>query len=214
MRKIIYVILFILIICVIPGCGKADKTLLYFEKSVDIAGGVWEYEYFPDELVSLVDTNHTLFNKKLIVLNSNETYWEFKAIKPGRFTFCWVYYDPGLWLNTEKSYAEDYIIDDNLEIHSVGNYRPIYEIEKYDKMLFEQYVDQYSRHLEWEIRDYPEVTYNLSGDYETKTVNVVIYNSNAEDEDNIKSITENYLNDYFEVLGELADDYKINITFE
>jgi hypothetical protein len=199
---------------VFSGCGKADKSLLYFEKSIDIAGGVWEYDYFPEELITLVDTDYTLYNKKLIVLNSNETFWEFKAVKPGKFTFCWVYYNPGLWLNPEKSYAEDYLVDENLEIHSAGNYRPIYEIEKYDMLLFEQYIDEFRRHLYWDFEEYPDVSYLITEDYSNKIVNVEVNRANISDQNNISQIIDESFKRRIDNHNEVLHDTEINITFE
>jgi hypothetical protein len=190
-----------------PDSMENDKTILYISGKPQ-RGDYWEIECIPEDFVELLD------EKYKSPFTYARQYWEFKAIKPGEFTLAYLsYYDTSYWIIPEGSFLEDYIVDENLEIHLKGC-RPIYENEKYDKILFEHYVEQYNLHLEWELKDYPSTKYSLSGDYETKTINIVIYNSNVEDEADIKSIIENYLNGYFEVLGDLAADYKINITFE
>jgi hypothetical protein len=142
----------LLIILVFSSCN--DKTTLYInDKNTDPWPSYWEYECLPEGYLSLIDTDETLSSKLFSIVGGGTYYYKFKAEKPGEFTLCWVYYEHINWLRSDKSYAVDYVINDKLEIKQVGEKHPIYEFEKYDKHLFEQYVYQYSLDLEWVLNE-------------------------------------------------------------
>jgi hypothetical protein len=147
-------------------------------------------------------------------VSNTHYYWAFYPIKPGEFTICALSTDGGEWILIDESYAEDYIIDDNLEIHLVGNKRPIYEIEKYDKLLFEQFSGDSSLHLNWVLDDYPNIRYLITSDYVTRTIDILVYGSDTNNESELRQKIENRLDEHNQNLIEVMHDTKINITFE
>jgi ribosomal protein S8E len=117
-------------------------------------------------------------------------------------------------LEMDESYAEDFIIDEELRIRSLGNVRPIYEIEKYDRKLISQFSTGFSQRIEWALENYPDVTYSVVNDYDSKIVNIEVKDYKISDKNAIQEIIENCLNESFVELGEIMDGYIINITFE
>jgi hypothetical protein len=187
---------------------ERDKTILYISGKPE-TGDNWEIECIPEGFVELLD------EKYKSIFTSARRYWEFKAIKPGEFTLAYLsYYDIGDWIIAEDCYLEDYTVDENLEIHFKGK-RPIYENEKYDRMLFEQFTDEDTYlHIDWELDDYPDITYSLESNYDTRKVDITVYGSNPKNESDLRKIIEDHLNNRFQGLDEVMHDTKINITFE
>jgi hypothetical protein len=54
----------------------------------------------------------------------------------------------------------------------------------------------------------------FSSDYETRTVNVTVYGSNSKEENDLRKIIEEHLNNKFQNLNEVMHDTEINIEFE
>jgi hypothetical protein len=193
---------------------EGSDNILYIEKEQIRTNDKWEIELSNNDCVVLqnsgsVPTKILFFN---IVTNS-KNFWEFKSVASGEFTVLNLNYHPGgMWLDYENSYAEDYYVDESLKIHSNGK-KPIYEVEKYDKYLFEQFSNEYDLHIDWALDDYPDVTYSAASDYENRTVNIILYGSNSNDESDLRKIIEDCLNEKFQNLNEVMHDTKINITF-
>jgi hypothetical protein len=173
-----------------------NENIIRIEKYPLTQMGSWDYECIPDDLV-ICKTGNVEVEMAFVHMISDEKFLEIYPIKPGKFTLCILDYNMGSFLIIDDSYAEDFVITDNLTIYSQGK-RPIYEIEKYDKILFEQITDDDSNlHIDWELEDYPDVTYSIESNYETRTVNVFVYGSNSDSESELHKIIEDYLNDRF-----------------
>jgi hypothetical protein len=218
MKKICNFMLLVFVVLSFTGCTDNDKSVINTIQH-KAAGVKWEYECLPEGYISFVDTDETLSSKihsKIYAAYSgtgSSYYYKFKAEKPGAFTLCWVCYNPPIWINMYESYAVDYTINENLEIQQVGEQRPIYEVEKYDKYLFEQFSNQYELHIEQMLDDYPDVTYSATSTYETRMVDITIYGSNPDDESKLRRVIVDHVNNKFQNLNEVMHDTIVNVTF-
>jgi hypothetical protein len=219
MKKTCIFILLLFVVLGFSSCNENDKSIICTIKYIG-SSEYWEYECLPEGYVSFVEKEQPLSSKIHSIIYAaysgigRSYYYKFKAEKPGEFSLCWVSYDPPVWIDKDNSYVVDYVINENLEIEQVGEQRPIYEIEKYDKLLFEQFSGKHDLHLEWVLGDYPDVTYSVTSDYENRTVDITIYNSNPDDESDLQKIFEDHVNNRFQNLSEVMHDTKINIIFE
>jgi hypothetical protein len=192
---------------------EKNETILYVTQSCSM-GYYWEYECEPDNYIELVEDGDVPKSIINMLAPDSTKYWKFKSAKHGEFSIYFLKYQIGEWLLFDESYVEDYYVDENLKIHLVGNKRPIYEIEKYDRKLISQFSKGFSQRIEWALDDYPEVRFSISNDYDSQSVNVCVYNNIISDENKIKQIIQDSLNKAFVELGEIMDGYVINITFE
>jgi hypothetical protein len=114
-----------------------------------------------------------------------------------------------------ESYAVDYTINENLEIQQIGERRPIYDIEKYDKLLFEQYVDQIKRNFDhsFEAEKLTGIKYFITSDYQTKTIFLSIQNNNY-DEEKLIEFTEDEMDFYLNNFATVSAEYSYLITIE
>jgi hypothetical protein len=190
-----------------------NKDYLRFSRSIQTNLDYWEIVSIPEGYVACKSGSEEYKIGPFSFESNLDYYWEFYPIKPGKFTICSLKYELGDWLLIDDSYAEDYIVDENLEIHLVGNKRPIYEIEKYDRYLFMQFTNEFDLHIDWVLEDYPEITYSVSRNYDKRTVNVFVHGSNSDNESELREIIEDHLNNRFKNLDEVMHDIEINITF-
>jgi hypothetical protein len=214
MNKITTLILLLFIIFATSSCKNDDKTTIYIIKSTGTIPTRWEYECLPEGYISLIETGETLSSKISFLAPGRSQYYKFKAEKSGEFTMYWVCYENIDWLLMDESYVVDYVINENLEIQQVGMKRPIYEIEKFDRELISRFTKGFSQRIEWALDDYPDVSYLVVNDYDSKLVNVEVKDYKNSDKNAIKEIIENCLNEAFVELGEIMDGYIINITFD
>jgi hypothetical protein len=213
-KKINVYSLVLLIIIVFSSCNENDKsTITFYQTTAGSMPSRWEYEYSPNGYIRLIKMDETLSSKIFSVVGGGTYFYEFKAITNGEFSICWAYYEHIDWLRMDKSYVADYVINENLEIKQVGEQRPIYEIEKYDKYLFEQFSNEYELHLDWVLDDYPDVTYSATSDYETRTVDIIVYGSNPDVVSKLRKIIEDHVNNRFQNLNEVMHDTIVNVTF-
>jgi hypothetical protein len=217
-RNIIYVLV-LLISFTFSSCdGKS--TITFTQSTSGSIPARWEYEYIPDGYISLIKMDETLSSKIYSKIFSGFSgsgrsyYYKFKSEKPGEVTLCWVRYEPINWINIHESYAVDYTINEDLEILQVGEKRPIYEIEKYDKLLFEQFSDESHLSLDWALKNYKNITCSATSNYETRTIEVTVHGWNSKNKDDVQKIIYDYLDNKFQNLIEVMHDTKINIVFE
>jgi hypothetical protein len=214
LKKNIICVLVLLTIFTFSGCTDNDKSTITFTHSaVGSMPSHWEYEYFPNGYIYLIKMDETLSSKIFSIVGGGIYYYKFKAITNGEFSICWVYYELGDWLQMDKSYVADFVINEDFEIQQVGEKRPIYEVEKYDRYLFEQFTNQYKLHIDHVLDDYPDITYSATSYYENRTVEITVYSANSDDESELEKIIEDYLNERFQNLNEVMHDTTINITF-
>jgi hypothetical protein len=195
---------------------ERSDNILHIEKEQIHTNDKWEIELSNNDCVVLqnsgpVPTKILFFN---IVTNS-KNFWEFKSVDPGEFTVFNLHYHPGgMWLDYENSYAEDYYVDETLEIHSNGK-KPIYEVEKYDRYLFEQYVDQIKRNFDrsFEAEKFTGIKYSITSDYQTKTIFLTIQNNNY-DEEKLIEFTEDEMDFYLNNFGTVSAEYNYSIIIE
>jgi hypothetical protein len=188
-----------------------NENVIQIEKYPSTKMGSWDYECIPEDLV-ICKTGNVEVETAFVHTISDKKYLRIYPVKPGKFTLCILDYDMGSFLIIEDSYAEDFVITDNLTIYSQGK-RPIYEIEKYDKILFEQFTDDDSYlHIGWKLEDYPDVTYSIESNFETRTINVFVYDSKSDNENELRKIIEEHLNN--RLPNEVMNDTKINIKFK
>jgi hypothetical protein len=148
-----------------------------------------------------------------VLVKSRDNSKKFKPLQSGEIMiFCIEHNDN--FLNIITSYAMKYTIDIDLSVIEISDKIPIYEFEKYDRYLFNQFSDDSYLHIDWETNDYPDITYTVTRDYETRTVNVTVYGSNSKKENDLRKIIEDHLNNRFQNLNEVMHDTQINITFE
>jgi hypothetical protein len=185
---------------------------IYIGQTSEIAS--WKFECMP--LGNVVWERSSVIRKFLFIsfVSPYEDYWDFYPKKPGKVTICFLKYEGNEWLYIDESYAEDYIVDENLKIFSLGNKRPIYEIEKYDRYLFEQYLDDHYLNINLSLVNYPNVTYSLTSNYDTRTVDILIKGARPDNESDLHTIIEDYLSKRFQDLDEIMHNTKINIMFE
>jgi hypothetical protein len=220
--KIVLVIIIIINTLVLVGCNnnykqnnteEKDETILYVTQFC-ITGYYWEYECEPDDYIQLIEKGYeskTIINMLSPALTE---YWKFKTIKQGEFTLYFLKYHIGDWLIADESYAEDYIVDENLEIHFEGK-RPIYEYEKYDRILFEQFVNQIEQNFDrsFEPENLGGITYSITSSYMEKSIDITVKNNNY-DENLLIEFTENKMDYYLKSFGPTETEYNYSITIE
>jgi hypothetical protein len=99
---------------------------------------------------------------------------------------CWIRYTGGSTLDSDSSYAQDYIIHDNLEIEEIGEPYPIWEVPECTAV--QKYIDNVKYSLEYQLNDdfyneYDDVTYEVDCDQVIKAFNIIAYNTDHTDED-------------------------------
>jgi hypothetical protein len=216
LKKSNFYFLVLLIIIAFSSCNENDKsTITFYQSTAGSMPSSWEYECFPEGHISLIRADETLSSKLFSFVGGGTNYYKFKAEKPGEFILCWVRYDNLYWISEDNSYVVDYVINENLEIEQVGEQRSIYEIEKYDKLLFEQYVDQIERNFDrsFEAEKLVGIKYLITSDYQTKTIYLNIKNNNY-DEREIIQFTEKEMDFYLNNFGTVSVQYKYSITIE
>jgi hypothetical protein len=211
MKKNIIYVFVLLITLTFASCG--DKSTITFTQSIDVVPGSWQYDFLPEGHINLLKTGETLSSKISFMAPGKIDYYKFKAEKPGKFTMCWVYYELDYWIMMYDSYAVDYSINDKLEIQQIGDKYPIYEIEKYEKLLFEQFSDESHLSLDWALKNYKNITCSATSDYETRTVEVTVHGWNSKNKYDVHKIIYEYLIDFCQELHEVMHDTTINITF-
>jgi hypothetical protein len=223
MRKMyIYISIVLFIITSIASCKfervevEKDKNILYITHEALNYFDYWKVEISSNSCVELLSNGGVEYTYGNIDIENHigEEAWKFKAVKSGEFTIFNLHYTEDGWLDPDSSNAEDYFVDENLEIRYIGNIRPIYENEKYDRILFQQYFDQAALHIDWELNDYPNVNYSATSDYDTRTINITVYGSNSDNESDLHMIIEDFLTKRFQNLDEVMHDITINIMFE
>jgi hypothetical protein len=185
---------------VFSSCGSANN-IIYFERPTHSIS-TWEYDCIPSGNITLIEETD-------IILSNHK--WKFKSVKPGEFTLCWINYNAA-WINVDTSFATDYYVDENLEIHYIRQ-RKIYEIEKYDRLLFEQYTDQIERNFDrsFEPENFAGITYSIVSDYETKLIHLTVQNNNY-DENKLIEFTEDKMDYFLSSFSTVSAQYSYSVT--
>jgi hypothetical protein len=213
MKKVIILIIIavVVIIAVILGISNHYNQKRMIKKWTDYnssAGISWDCEVIPEG--NLEQLPNRFF---LVSPISGRDQWRFKSIKPGTVTICWFYYTGGLTLEPDNSYAQDYIIHDNLEIEEIGKHYPVWEVV--ESRTIREYYESISTSLTHLLTDryneFEDVTYEVSYDTELKKFYITAYNTHYNGED-VKKFVHDYTLRIFSQQGNIFADYSVDVT--
>jgi predicted secreted protein len=187
---------------------EQSKTLTKWTNNVGSAGISWNYEAIPDENIRLFFELHIPTSPI-----GGRDYWQLRAVKPGKTTICWFRYTGGNSLDADNSYAQDYIIEENLKITEVGEPYPIWKAEECKAVA--EHIERVRYSLEERLNndyynEYEGVTYEVTYDIENKEFFVVAYNTDYSVED-IKKFAYDFLYNILTPDDGVFTGYTINI---
>jgi hypothetical protein len=204
---------FILCFVVIIGYCISNIQPKYYEvKHKNVMGSTgenWEFECIPNTSIELVEKEDLGF----ILSPGHDELWKFEIIKPGKCTLCWIKYKSGSSLSLTDSYAQDYIVKDNLEIEKIGEPYPIWKVEGCKAVS--DYIERISTNLSYMLTDYYNefdgVTYEVSYDTDLKKFYVIAYNTNFNGDD-IKQFAYDFTVETLHQQGKIFDEYEVEVT--
>jgi hypothetical protein len=216
MKKCIVAIILLISVISFTGCNEtenvAENVLEVIPSESILPWERWDYEIIPEgkiKFINIVDRSSVF---RAIAGGSVEE-WRFEAIEPGEVTLCWLKSDD--YIDQFDSFAQDYIIADDLSITAIGEPYSVFDVE--GCTAFEQFLDhivyRLSEKLNSNKNEYKGTSYRVTYDLDKKEIYVKAKEKPYYNNDDIEVYVHKISQEYLDIMGGILDEFSVEVTF-